>query len=196
MPGFARKGHTASPQRGCARPPAASAMQQASHASPAAFAQSRGIFSRQSADWEGHRRMQQTPPMLDLAEAGFEQHSDGAGFGPELGLPLWNPDDWQFGSLLGSGSFGAVHEARNAVSGRVVAVKALAKSLAPGRRLPSRGTGRCVLLGGRALYQVCFFSGISHAFQSAIVKAYRRCGPHNSMPGRPPESPLVSHLSR
>ncbi len=86
--------------------------------------------------------MQQSPPMLDLAEAGFDQHSGSAGFGPELGLPLWNPDDWEFGSLLGSGSFGAVHEARNAVSGRVVAVKALAKALPAARRLPSRGTGR------------------------------------------------------
>lgn len=86
--------------------------------------------------------MQQTPPMLDLAEAGFDQHSGSAGFGPELGLPLWNPDDWEFGHLLGSGSFGAVHEARNAASGRVVAIKALAKSLPAARRLPSRGTGR------------------------------------------------------
>lgn len=141
-PGFAGKGHSASPQRGCARPPVASATQQASQASPAAYAQRRGVLSRQGADWEGHSQMQQSPPMLDLAEAGFDQHSGSAGFGPELGLPLWNPDDWEFGSLLGSGSFGAVHEARNAVSGRVVAVKALAKALPAARRLPSRGTGR------------------------------------------------------
>ena len=157
--GFSGRGHTPSPHRALARPPAASAAQQATQTSSAAFAQRRALLSRQSADWE---QQQQSPPMLDLSEAGFAQDFDSAGLGPELGLPLWNPDDWHFGPLLGTGSFGAVHEARNAVTGRVVAVKALAKSLAAGRRLPSRGTGRCALF--------CDATPLSHLEQSAMTQ--------------------------
>ncbi len=126
--------------------------------------------------------------MLDLSAAGIELDSDNAGFGPELGLPLFQPENWDFGRLLGTGSFGAVHEARNVVTGRVMAVKALAKSLAAGRRLPSRGTGRralllnlpCTFHRSRAVW--CHLKGTKATATTTPRRAYRsmsncRCQP-------------------
>lgn len=100
--------------------------------------------TRASSDSGAHNSASQP---CELSSGAFDLHSMGmceqldSCFGTDLGLPIWNPDNWQFGALLGSGSFGAVYRAIELSSGRSWAVKALSKSPPLGRR-PSRGTGR------------------------------------------------------
>ena len=90
--------------------------------------------------WDSSPPCQLPASVLDLHGMGMCSTSM---FATELGLPVWEPSDWEFGRHLGSGSFGTVYQAIDVNSGRSWAVKALSKSPELGRR-PTRGTGRCV----------------------------------------------------
>lgn len=89
--------------------------------------------------WDAAPPCQLSPAVLDLHGMGMCSQPEG---GTELGLPVWEPENWEFGRSLGSGSFGSVYQTIDLTSGRSWAVKTLSKSPALSGR-PVRGTGRC-----------------------------------------------------